>query len=402
MISAHLHTDKPRVLFLSRWYPGRYDSMLGLFVQRHAEVMASAYQVTVISLHGSEGKANPLFGLYVTFHKEEVLEIRVYYRKKAGGIPFLNPVINTWRYAWAFLKAWKHYRRLHGLPCLIHVNVLTRNALIAFLLKCRYGIPYIITEHWSRYLPESFAFKGVIRRWISRKTVKKAMAVSAVSRRLKKAMQNAGLEHKCFKLVYNYIDTVFFQPVPKDKQNAKVNFLHVSCFDERSKNISGIIQVAARLLREGYDFTLTMTGNDPDFDIAGIYKKYEVTSHNLVFKGVLEGEELAGAFREADYLVLFSNYETFGIVVYEGMAAGVPVISTNTADIAEHLDEHKGMMIEPGDLEALYNRMKYCIESRPVYDKAHLRQYAVKHFSKEAVFDQINELYQIALKKQEC
>ena len=42
---------KTKVLFLSAWYPNRYDTMAGLFVRKHAEAVGQYADVCVLYLH---------------------------------------------------------------------------------------------------------------------------------------------------------------------------------------------------------------------------------------------------------------------------------------------------------------------------------------------------------------
>lgn len=57
----------------------------------------------------------------------------------------------------------------------------------------RFGIPYIIVEHWSRYLLQNFNFKGVLRKAVSRVAVRRASCIMPVSRKLGDAMRGCGL-----------------------------------------------------------------------------------------------------------------------------------------------------------------------------------------------------------------
>lgn len=394
MISKHLSDQKKRILFFTPWYPHRYDSMLGLFVQRHAETLADDYRVSVIYLHADSQMQNRKFELGITDHKG-VEEIRVYYQKTTSA------VLNVSRYFRAFLVAWKYYQKTNGKPDISHVHVLTRAGLWAWWLKMRYGIPYIITEHWSRYLPEKNTYHGFLRKMLTKRVVSNAAAVSAVSLRLMNAMKKQGLKHPCYKPLYNLVDTDLFQPATNDGRE-KTRFIHVSCFEDRSKNISGIISAAQKLKQQGLDFELMMVGDGIDF---GLLKK-KAEEYNLqeqvFFSGVLEGEELAEEFRKSDFQLLFSNYETFGIVVYEGFAAGVPVICTKTADLPAHISEDMGFLVEVGDTEALSQRMAQCILDKPVFNSNKLRSFVQENFSREAVKKQLEELYRIALNEEEC
>jgi glycosyltransferase involved in cell wall biosynthesis len=53
------------------------------------------------------------------------------------------------------------------------------------------------------------------------------------------------------------------------------------------------------------------------------------------FAGTLSGEALQREYRDADVLVLPSRGETYGMVVAEALAAGVPVIATAVGGVCE-------------------------------------------------------------------
>lgn len=391
------HKTTSKILIVTPWYPNMYDKMFGLFVQRHAEIVSTDVHVGVLYIHGTDQNLNEKFKLEVSGNK--ILEIRVYFQKKPDEKGIFSNLLNKIRYVSAFLKAWHFYKQNYGLPDIIHVHILTRAGLQALYLKYFYRIPYVITEHWSRYMPENNSYQGWGRKLLTKWVVKNASVLSAVSQKLMESMKAAGLRHSCYKLVYNYVDTDLFKP-PKEKQSNKpVHFLHVSCFEDKSKNISGLINVVEQLKNKGYDFQMTMVGNGKDFErIQQIIKEKELNSV-ITCTGVLEGETLADYYQKADYQVLFSNYETFGIVVYEGFAAGLPAITTRTADFEQHVDKNKGLLVNINDQDDLFKTMENCITQQPKFETDHLRNYVIQYFSKKAVLQQIKDMYNIALKK---
>src|SRR5687767_9898947 len=123
--------------------------MSGLFMQRHAFAVEEYDTVSVIHLDGSG--AGEVKNQLEVIKNGRVTEYIVYYSK--SRLPLLKYILNGWRYFNYSLKAWNAYRRVMGKPDLVHVHVLTRAGVVALYLKIRYKIPYMITEHWSRYLP---------------------------------------------------------------------------------------------------------------------------------------------------------------------------------------------------------------------------------------------------------
>jgi glycosyltransferase involved in cell wall biosynthesis len=76
------------------------------------------------------------------------------------------------------------------------------------------------------------------------------------------------------------------------------------------------------------------------------------------FPGPLSGPELDGAYAAADLLVLASRAETYGMVVTEALARGLPVVATEVGGVTEALGHAEdgtvpGLLVPPGDPAAL-------------------------------------------------
>ena len=175
-----MDSERKHIVFLARWYPHRYDPMLGLFVQRHAEAAALYNDVSVIYVHADENICQKFDIVDETVNN--VRTIRVYYRKS------WSKIISLLRFFKANNKALKMLPK----PDIIHVHILTRLGLVALRQKRLHGTPYIITEHWSRYLPGN-DFSGLLRKKLTKTVVRHASAVTTVTDILAKAMQSHGL-----------------------------------------------------------------------------------------------------------------------------------------------------------------------------------------------------------------
>ena len=78
----------------------------------------------------------------------------------------------------------------------------------------------------------------------------------------------------------------------------------------------------------------------------------------VCFAGLRIGDDLAHAYATADVLVLASHAETYGMVVTEALARGLPVITTAVGGLPEALGHTRdgrrpGLLVPPGDIEAL-------------------------------------------------
>jgi glycosyltransferase involved in cell wall biosynthesis len=75
-------------------------------------------------------------------------------------------------------------------------------------------------------------------------------------------------------------------------------------------------------------------------------------SSRVRFTGPLVGPELDRAYAAADLLVLTSRAETYGMVVTEALARGLPVLATDVGGVREALGQG-GTLVPPGDPAAL-------------------------------------------------
>ena len=84
------------------------------------------------------------------------------------------------------------------------------------------------------------------------------------------------------------------------------------------------------------------------------------------FPGPRSGPELDGAYAAADLLVLASHAETYGMVVTEALARGLPVLATDVGGVTEALP---GLLVPPGDPAALGAALRAWLEDAELRDR---------------------------------
>ena len=374
-----MDNTRKHIVFLARWYPHRYDPMLGLFVQRHAEAAAQYDDISVIYVHADD-QIQQKFDI-VDETVNNVRTIRVYYRKS------WSKIISLFR----FFKANNKALKLLPKPDIIHVHILTRLGLVALRQKRLHGTPYIITEHWSRYLPGN-DFSGCLRKKLTKTVVRHASAVTTVTDILAKAMQSHGLRNENYSIVPNVVDINAFKPQPHHNEVPKI--IHVSCFENKSKNITGLIDALQILEERDIKFQFTFIGDGIDFAMIKDYVKKLQHQENIRFTGILEGQDYVGELSSGDFLVHSSNYETQGVVLLEAFACGMPVVSTNVGGIPEIVNENNGILVPPHDPTKLADAMQTMLQTYQNYDANTLRDSVIKKFSNETVGKLLNSLYQ--------
>lgn len=115
----------------------------------------------------------------------------------------------------------------------------------------------------------------------------------------------------------------------------------------------------------GLPWTCTLVGaldRAPSF-VDRVRELAAAVDGRVEFAGTRTGEALARSYREADLLVLPSLAETYGMVVTEALARGVPVLGTRVAGVPEALGTAPdgslpGALVPPGDPPALAGALR--------------------------------------------
>lgn len=77
---------------------------------------------------------------------------------------------------------------------------------------------------------------------------------------------------------------------------------------------------------------------------------------NIIFTGMLSGEALYQAYRQAAIFVLPSLVESFSLPIIEALASGLPVLASNVTCLPEMIGEH-GVLFDPCDAGDLARKM---------------------------------------------
>ena len=410
---------RPRVLHLPKWYPHRYDDQDGDFVARHVAAIAAHGGADGAVLFATVARG-PLPGLIDADEDftGPVPTLRYYYRAAPTGLPPLDKPLKLLLYFWCLLRGYQRLRQHWGgqQPDVVHVHVLLRTGLFAWALRALRGIPFIITEHWTLYLPERAGGISRLRRRLTRAVVRRAAALHTVSYGLRRAMAALGFVNAHSVVIANVVDTDLFRPraVPRIGENhhetvvaqgaagaAAPTLLHVSAFHDGVKNISGVLRVVARLRAAWPGLRLRVAGYGPDEPAlracaAGLGLLADGT---VGFLGKLPHAAVAAEMAAAMALVSFSRAETFGCVLLEARACGCPVVATRTGGVPELFQPENtfGLLVEPDDEAALESALQQVLAGAVHFNPAQLRADAAARCAPAAVGAAFGALYRQVL-----
>jgi glycosyltransferase involved in cell wall biosynthesis len=360
--------------------------MSGLFVRRHAVAVQKYCDIKIVFVHQNKDMKS-----YEIVKKTDngVEEIFIYYPVSRFRL------INLFRYFYSYTRAFKELKKTNWQPDILHSNILAKNSLAAFFYRLFTGTPYMVTEHWSKYLPESGVKINIFSKFILKIIIKKAAAFTAVSTLLKQSIQNNGLNNnKNFQVVENVVEDIFFE-----KENVlprvKRRIIYVSGFNENAKNFCGILNAVKVLSGKRNDFEVLALGSkdDEDYDLCYQHSQNLQLQDVVTFTGELSPVEVAHWIKQSDFCISFSNYETFGVVIAESLASGKPIISTPTGVAIDVINETNGLSVEFKDEAALSENMDYFLDNYHEYNALQISENAKKLFSYENIGRKFYETY---------
>jgi glycosyltransferase involved in cell wall biosynthesis len=361
-------------LFIPSWYPTFRNPVSGIFIQQQAQ-----------ALQDSGLKIGVLFfeeRLSLTKPPGIQLEKGISVCRSSG---FTIPKrVKPLRYYW--LKKWEalfnHYIKNCERPDILHAHSFV-GGFVAQYLSQKYGIPYVLTEHYSGFMQQR-----IPRHWKAdlNSIYNDADKIIAVSEVLRQALQN--FTSTTIEVIPNMVDTSIFYPANNKDVPSPLRLITVGSLIKR-KNISFLLRVLSRL---EMDATLTVVGDGPLLSKLKREARQLDIHRKVTFTGNLPPEGVADAMRQSHIFVFASKAETFGVVLIEALACGLPIVST-PCGISEEMKVHYCLDVILNETE-MSRAVRLLYTSRINSKDENLPKILVE-FNKETITSKITQAYQI-------
>ncbi len=382
------------VLWLASWYPNQLSKFDGDFLQRHAKAVGLYCRVHVIYIVKDEKKLVTKDAKTELRSNGNLTEQIIYYAAPKTGFRILDKYLSQRKYTRLYQNAVNSYIADNGKPRLVHVQIAMKAGLAALWIKRKWGIPYIVSEQWTAYLSNAdlkitdypFIFQKLLK-----KILNEAAAVTVVSDHLGKAVQKH-FPTVQYQVIPNVVDTDIFYPAQNQK-TVITRFIHISNMNFQ-KNSEAILK-ALSILKYTVAFEMYMYGTANPV-LLELISSLGLQKH-VFTKGEVPQPQLAGAIRESDALILYSRYETFGCVLIEANACGVPVIVSDIEVFHEIIKQGvNGIFAKSENPEALAEKLKDFTSQKNNFDKISIAEATAGkyRFSKvgQSFFDLYNRL----------
>lgn len=195
-----------------------------------------------------------------------------------------------------------------------HVHILTEGPIGLFTSivckenKIKYTTSFL--TRFDKYVGMKIPFAEIIVRkylkWFHSRAEKTFVSILP----LKNELESFGFKN--LTIIPKGVDSELFKPRYNKKQDRKYPLMLYVGRISQEKNLDEFLSL-------NMDGEKVIVGDGPDL------KKYKEKYKNITFKGTIQGEQLGEIYSSADVFVFPSKTETYGLVITEAMASGVPV-----------------------------------------------------------------------------
>jgi len=372
------------ILVLTHSYPDVKNKWRGVFVQEQVKALSKLHDVIIVYFKVDYTHFAPLSDYsFLKKQSGRITEYEVTINKSFPVITKAKYLSNTYRFIEKEILTQVKID-------IIHSHFSYPAGFLGTIIQKRKRIPSIITEHtW---------IKKYFRSWIHKKCVlyalKNSSGVVSVSNALKD-----DISLFCSRNV-----SVIPNVIEVDK------FYLSEKHDHETLNI-GILGGMGNY-RKGLDILIKSVFLLKDMDlmvhIGGdgiLLEKFKTLSKELgifekcKFYGEILTEDISGFYSRLDVFVLASRDETFGVVVVEAMASGLPVIATDCGGPKEIITRDTGLLVEKENPEELARAIKYISENLHLYNRDSIRKYAEEKFGQKSFVECITRFYQDVLRE---
>lgn len=250
-------------------------------------------------------------------------------------------------------------------PDVVYVNSPCTLGYMGIKISKKLGIPVVATYHthfptYLRYYKLNM-FEGLVWKYIWH-FYNQCDAVFVPSLSVVRNLQEKGINNCVF--LSHGVDTNVFSPDKADKNwKRKLNLENkkVVLFVGRivkEKNLDVLAEAIQILNQKRDDFHLVVAGSGPYLE------EYRARIKNSTFLGHLYTEELAVTYASSDIFVFPSVTETFGNVILEAMASGLPPVVAKSFGASELINDFQnGLLAVENSAVSLAEKIEFLLDN---------------------------------------
>lgn len=279
-----------------------------------------------------------------------------------------------------------------------------QNIFVAFWGKYL-KIPIVLSPHGTFLIFDRLFFaKKLYDRLFGKWIAKFSAQIFAVSNYEIEELKHWGLPDEKISLIYNGANLEEFETLPPRGQFREKMGLgkdtHIVLGLGRLHYVKGfdfLISAFKKVIDEQEGSSLIIVGPDEGVldELKELRERLSIRD-KVIFPGPLYGQDKLAAYQDADVFVLSSRTESFGLVVFEALMCGTPVIVSDTVGVKDFISKYGAGFVTPdGDTESLAQNILRVLKKGGEIEKSVQsgQRYIKEFYSWPEIVEKIEKVY---------
>ncbi len=237
--------------------------------------------------------------------------------------------------------------------------------------------------------------------WVARRAARRVKRIIAISGGIKKFYEDRGVPTEIISVAPDGVDLSDYEQafalgkdgsramlgLPKEKKI--VAYVGKMQTMGQSKGVEDIIRAVGELAAHRSDVVLLIVGlNNTEFDLArSVAASAKLPERQVILVGHVQRAQVPYYLAASDVLVMnYPNTEHYAhmmspLKVFEYMASGTPIVSTDLPTLREVLPEDAAFYVLPDDLESLRAGIQIVLDDAAVVERGARAKKAVESYT---------------------
>ena len=367
-----------KVAIISRGTPNEKYPLYGIFEFDQAKALVKkGIEVAFIAIDFRAWSFKRKYGL-------------LHYEKDGVQVFELSLPINVYRKAIPLLQRlllipFRAMLKSFGKPDIAHAHFYSI-AAIATIIKKKYHLPLVVTEHSSKLNKPAEEISELDKR-LAIQAYQNCDQLICVSETLRGNILHNFQRDSI--VIPNMVDNSVFhcpETVPETSTFVFVavgNLIPIKAFDT-------LIEAFAQVKENA---KLYIIGDGPEKE--RLKKQIDTLQlgDHIELLGQLERTEINKVYQKSHVFVLPSQSETFGVSYIEAMYAGLPIIATRCGGPESFVDESNGLLVPVNDIDSLAIAMNKMHQNYSNYNSKKISESCIERFSPTVIANKLITVY---------
>jgi len=274
----------------------------------------------------------------------------------------------------------------------IHAEYIIPDGYLAYFISKKFNIPYLVTTHFEfRYFDSAISRKAVL------KVLNNASFITPLNYPAMRLFKSYKVEN--IWIVPHGIEEHFLNAIPKHNRTEEVMILSVGVL-HKIKNLDKVLYALANL-KNKYSFRYTIIGSGQEkVSLMALARKLDIDKR-VSFIDQVPYSQIAEEMGKNDIFILPSYFESFGRVLFEAMAVGLPIICAKNTGVHGYFKEgEEGLSVVHTNVSDIESKLSILMGDEKLRKEMGLKAKSLMtHYTWEKIVVMLHALYEKSIQE---